>query len=167
MWSDQRPISDDSEEGGEEHSPAFPVRSELTRVLRCVGATETEPGRSGERKEGASGCGGRCLCECATLTRRRRLVPAGCRRLGLATSFKSHKNLVSVSVLLSGKSVQGNYGGSPRILKWVNIRRISKKPLTPPNHPSRRQKDVESFQKNIDICFVYIFCFGRRGIPKP
>ena len=48
MWSDQRLISHDSEE--EDHSPEL-SRSELTRVLRCVGATETLPGRSGERKE--------------------------------------------------------------------------------------------------------------------
>ena len=49
MWSDQRLISHDSEEE-EDHSPEL-SRSELTRVLRCVGATETLPGRSGERKE--------------------------------------------------------------------------------------------------------------------
>ena len=57
MWCDQRLISNDSESQREEKTthPSFAESSELTRVLRCVGATETEPGRSGERKEGASG----------------------------------------------------------------------------------------------------------------
>ena len=32
-------------------------------MLRCVGATETEPGRSGERKEGASGDAEAAACE--------------------------------------------------------------------------------------------------------
>ena len=77
MWSDQRLISNDSE-GGEDHSPEFAVRSELTRVLRCVGATETEPGRSGERKEGASGDAEAAACVSLCHRRRRGLVPAGC-----------------------------------------------------------------------------------------
>ena len=91
MWSDQRLISNNDSDG--DHSPEFAECSELTRVLRCVGATETEPGRSGERKEGASGDAEAAACVMSCHRRRRRLVPAGCRRLGLATSFKSRKNL--------------------------------------------------------------------------
>ena len=105
MWSDQRLISNDSE-GGEDHSPEFAESSELTRVLRCVGATETEPGRSGERKEGASGM------------RRPLPVPpsagdaAWCRPAagGWVWQLPSRvtKTLFSMAVLLSGKSVQGD-----------------------------------------------------------
>ena len=90
MWSDQRLISNDSEGG--DHSPE--ESSELTRVLRCVGATETLAGQVrgkevvGRRGEAAA---------CATQRRRRgSLVPAGCRRLGLATSSQSRKNLGGV-----------------------------------------------------------------------
>lgn len=47
MWCDQRLISNDSESQREEKTthPSFAESSELTRVLRCVGATETLAGQ--------------------------------------------------------------------------------------------------------------------------